>query len=448
MSPEAKRRKVEEQDRLSAFLEWCDRSGVQFSPKVYVSPTEAVAQYGMMAAEELQAGEIVFSIARSALLSQRSARIHRLLEEEGDSLQSSSGWVPLLIALLYEATAPDSPWAPYFNLWPQLEPPDLPMFWSEEERAELLCGTGVAEAVRKDLANIEREYESIVLPFIQRHPEVLSSDTHTLQLYKRLVAFVMAYSFQEPVEDDEEEEDSGTEAPPPMMVPVADLLNHVAQHNAQLEFMPDRLRMVTTRPVPAGSEIFNTYGQMGGWQLLHMYGFCEPYPGNTNETADIRMATLRDAALKGVESEEERAQLLERWAFLQRMEVAGEDAAFVFGCEEVLTNDELRTCLKVLCMSREEFAEFRENDGWEEDEDGEDELTYEEIQRLPLPWRSLLHRSAKLALAAYSSDLASDQQLLDDPAQFSKLSSRGRYALHVRYGQKRILQRLCELSAS
>lgn len=61
----------------------------------------------------------------------------------------------------------------------------------------------------------------------------------------------------------------------------------------------DYLRMVATQPIPKGHEIFNTYGQMANWQLIHMYGFAEPYPDNTDDTADIQMVTVRDAALQG-----------------------------------------------------------------------------------------------------------------------------------------------------
>lgn len=45
----------------------------------------------------------------------------------------------------------------------------------------------------KDLANIQLEYSSIVLPFMQAHPDVFDPKVHTLELYKQLVAFVMAY---------------------------------------------------------------------------------------------------------------------------------------------------------------------------------------------------------------------------------------------------------------
>ncbi|PIO31799.1 N-lysine methyltransferase setd6 [Aquarana catesbeiana] len=472
MSPEGKRRKLQEEnqdpvsahndpvsthhdpvpapeDLLSSFQAWCGEFGIHLNPKVSIGMEGTVAQYGMMARQDIPAGEVVFTIPRSALLSQNTTRIREVLEEEQQSLDSASGWVPLILSLMYEATDAGSPWAPYFGLWPRLVPPDLPMFWSEKERSELLEGTGVPDAVSKDLDNIEQEYKTIVLPFILRHPELFNPQTHTLDLYMRLVAFVMAYSFQEPIED--EEEDCGKEVLPPMMVPVADLLNHVARHNTHLEFAADCLRMVTTQSVPAGHELFNTYGQMGNWQLLHMYGFSEPHPDNINDTADIQMTVLREAALQGAESEEQKAKLQERWAFLCHMEMVGEEGAFVFGCEEVLTDEELRTSLKLLCMSAEEFAEYKENDGWEEDEDDDEEeetLTYQKVACMPLSWRKLLHAGAELAMKSYTTNLRSDQCILDDPAEYAKLSSRQKYSLQVRYGQKRILQRLIELTAS
>ncbi|MEQ2210868.1 N-lysine methyltransferase setd6, partial [Xenoophorus captivus] len=58
----------------------------------------------------------------------------------------------------------------------------------------------------------------------------------------------------------------------------------------------DSLRMVSLRHILRGEEVFNTYGQMANWQLLHMYGFTEPYPGNSNDTADIPISCLYQAA--------------------------------------------------------------------------------------------------------------------------------------------------------
>lgn len=64
---------------------------------------------------------------------------------------------------------------------------------SSQERLKLLQGTGIPEAVDKDLASVQREYSSIILPFMKAHPDTFNPQVHTLELYKKLVAFVMAY---------------------------------------------------------------------------------------------------------------------------------------------------------------------------------------------------------------------------------------------------------------
>ena len=83
-----------------------------------------------------------------------------------------------------------------------------------------------------------------------------------LEFYKKMVAFVMAYSFTEPIKssdksreteqasDDSDCEDDEEEVPsPPMMVPMADILNHVAKNNAKLTFEKDALKMVATKEI-------------------------------------------------------------------------------------------------------------------------------------------------------------------------------------------------------
>ena len=62
---------------------------------------------------------------------------------------------------------------------------------------------------------------------------------HTLSLYKHMAAFVMAYSFTD--EHPQVEGESVT-----LMVPMADILNHISHHNAHLEFGTEALKMVAT----------------------------------------------------------------------------------------------------------------------------------------------------------------------------------------------------------
>lgn len=106
--------------------------------------------------------------------------------------------------------------------------------------------------------------------------------------------------------------------------------------------------------------------------------------------------------------------------------------------------------LQVLCMSEEEFKEYKEQDGWEEDSEEEEEeensaLSHEALSRLHTPRKQLLHDSVLLTLQSYASDLKAEQDLLNNKAAYEELSRREQQALHVRYGQKRILHRLLEL---
>ncbi|XP_015223984.2 N-lysine methyltransferase setd6 [Lepisosteus oculatus] len=434
---------------LQNFLSWCEDVGLKLSAKVCVSKQGTVSEYGMLAREEIKEGEVIFSIPRTALLYQETSRVKSVLEKEKQSLSSPSGWVPLLLALMWEYTCPDSYWRPYLSLWPDLKALDHPMFWSEEERNRLLQGTEIPEAVDKDLANIQKEYNDIILPFIRSHTELWDPEKHTLELYKSLVAFVMAYSFQEPLQ--EEEEDDQKEPNPPMMVPMADILNHVSNHNANLEYSPEHLKMVSVRHIKKGEEVFNTYGQMANWQLLHMYGFVEPYPNNTDDTADIQMVTIYKAALQAAQANSERELVEEKWRLLCQLEMVGDEGVFIFGQSGSLTDEELYTTLKVLCMAPEEFEEFKENEGWEEAEEDEEEkmvfaLSNEGIPDLNPAWKQLLHDSALLTLTGYSADLKSDKELLDNQESYSCLSSREKVALQVRYGQKMILHQLLELT--
>ncbi|XP_036688509.1 N-lysine methyltransferase SETD6 isoform X6 [Balaenoptera musculus] len=206
------------------------------------------------------------------------------------------------------------------------------------------------------------------------------------------------------------------------------------------------LRMVATQPIPKGHEIFNTYGQMANWQLIHMYGFAEPYPDNTDDTADIQMVTVREAALQGTEVEAERLLLYERWDFLCKLEMVGEEGAFVIGWEEVLTEEELAMTLKVLCMPAEEFREFKDQDGRGDDRREEDSLTITNIPKLKASWRQLLRDSVLLTLQTYATDLKAEQDLLSNKEVYATLSWREQQALQVRYGQKMILHQLLELT--
>lgn len=101
-------------------------------------------------------------------------------------------------------------------------------------------------------------------------------------------------------------------------------------------------------------------------------------------------------------------------------------------------------------MSKDEFKEFQDNEGWEEDDDDDSKmaqaLSFEGLPALAPKWKKLLHMAAGFTLDQYSEDFESDRRLLEELGAPAKLSPRERKALDVRLGQKSILHRLQQLT--
>ncbi|KAK2172793.1 hypothetical protein NP493_928g00041 [Ridgeia piscesae] len=363
--------------RIKTFLDWCKRECLGVSEKVKIGCDGSCAQFGMVATADISEGEHLFEIPHQLLLTPDTTAIAQLLQKEKDSIISGSGWVPLLLALMYEYTNPTSRWRPYTQLVPDFDELDLPMFWPKNQVDQYLAGTGVVKAVTKDLTSLTEEFHTIVLPFVKQHANIFPSECQSLEFYKKMVAFVMAYSFTEPCGEDVDD-DVTQQVTPPVMVPMADVLNHIAKNNAHLNFGKEVLTMVAKVPIKKGEEIFNTYGELANFQLLHMYGFAEPYPNNHFDTVELAMRLVgdvitRDAAVLGLEDAEE------KWAFLRKQELVCEDGAWVLGAEGILTEDETYHTLKVLAMNKNKFKEYVENDGWSETDSEKDDSTCESL---------------------------------------------------------------------
>ena len=92
----------------------------------------------------------------------------------------SSGWVPLLLALMYEFSNSESFWKPYLDLTPDVTTLDQPLFWSAEERQVQLTGTGIEEDVENDVQHLEEEYRTIVVPFMRKNSKYFKCVLHDL----------------------------------------------------------------------------------------------------------------------------------------------------------------------------------------------------------------------------------------------------------------------------
>lgn len=244
---------------LNAYAAWAVAVGCTVSQKVAFS-SASISGRAMVATTDIAEGEVLFEIPRAVLLTPnaRHGRASAVLtsysgqvrptgdepqgtevhdpasptsgndsDNESDSATSGddgdtqasleetdSGWTPLLLALMVEHTTPASFWDSYLAVLPALNALPHPHFWPLSERERLLQGHPLLRHLQQDMDRIHHEYEKCALPFIRAHPEMFDPVVHTAELYTRLAAIVMAYSFT----DDK----TGL----PALVPLADLLNH------------------------------------------------------------------------------------------------------------------------------------------------------------------------------------------------------------------------------
>ena len=71
---------------------------------------------------------------------------------------------------------------------------------------------------------------------------------HSLEVYKRLVGYVMSYSFTE--------EKAGLLGRT-MLVPFVDIINHSSYNNTQLTFHPDCLKLITIKHIHKVGGVFS-----------------------------------------------------------------------------------------------------------------------------------------------------------------------------------------------
>jgi len=163
---------------------------------------------------------------------------------------------------MWEYTNSSSPWRPYLDILPISL--STPLFWNNDDLT-WLKGTDVESQIGLD--RIEKDYKEKIQPFIESHPDYFIKDVHNFAMYKRFGSIVMAYSFTKP--------DSEI-----VMMPMADMLNHkTGFNNARLFIQTDKnhtiYEMKTICNISKGTDVYNTYGDLGNSELLRKYGFVD-----------------------------------------------------------------------------------------------------------------------------------------------------------------------------
>ncbi|CAE6530009.1 unnamed protein product [Rhizoctonia solani] len=408
-----------------------------------------------------QEGHVLFEIPRIILLSTRTCTLKsRLTNTEWDGL--GKGWTPLILCMMWEAArGSESVWNGYLATMPTHF--DTPMFWPTSDLEELR-GTSIAEKIGREDA--EKEYTGRLVPLLESRPDLFLpshlNTYYTLEQFHIMGSRILSRSFH--VEEDEagKEADpdvsmessksmdvdrSREEANPPIedqeneneqeiggdsdsedgesvedvaMVPMADMLNaRYGGENAKLFYEPRVLKMITTKPVAAGDQIWNTYGDPPNSDLLRRYGYVD-IPGQGLDIVELQGSLLVECAITYLSlSSENQKERVDWW-----LEMGGDDT-FTLDMSTLLPSG-LLSFTQLLLLSGSEWNKIKEK------------------EKPPKPKSDPVKKCVKDALEkrlrSYPTTLEEDDKQLS----FGQNTLNKRHALIIRIGEKKVLKAALE----
>ncbi|KAF9976260.1 hypothetical protein BGZ73_008902 [Actinomortierella ambigua] len=203
---------------LSKFYSWAKENEIKWEEDA-IEIREGEHGLGVFAKKDLEMGEPVLEVPKSAILSTKTTGIANLLEEEG-----IEGYVSLTIACMYELSRGEqSPWSAYLAL---LTKRAVHMATSlPQESRDLMKGAEVYKDLELDLKDLKEDYEQIVLPFIEKNTDIfteaIKKQFFTIEAYNTWAALVSSRCMDVDVYHCE------------AMVPFADFINHSSDPSSE-----------------------------------------------------------------------------------------------------------------------------------------------------------------------------------------------------------------------
>ncbi|CBF71002.1 hypothetical protein AN6568.2 [Aspergillus nidulans FGSC A4] len=436
------------QCRSDEFTTWLSsRPGVKVNSKIRIADLRAnAAGRGVVAQADIDEDEELFAIPRDLVLSTHNSKLKDLLSQDLDQL---GPWLSLMLVMIFEyLQGGKSTWAPYFKVLPQNF--DTLMFWSPEELEELQ-GSAVVEKIGKQGA--EESILKLIIPVVRANPALFppinglaSYDGDVgaqalLGLAHTMGSLIMAYAFdiETPENEDEREGEDGyltdeeEEQSSKGMVPLADMLNADAyRNNARLFQEEESLVMKAIKPIRAGEEIFNDYGEIPRSDLLRRYGYVTDNYASY-DVIELSLDTLCSSAGLSDSSIENQPRL----EFLESLELLDDGYAISRPSpNDTLTDiipEELVVLLKTLTLSPEQFTHQQQKQKPPKAAFGQEEA-------------KILFDSILMSEKRYSTTIEQDQELLAQINQVEAVSPlegsdrRRKMAIQVRLGEKEIFE--------
>ncbi|OSD07030.1 SET domain-containing protein [Trametes coccinea BRFM310] len=436
---------------------------------------------GAVALQDIPEDYTLFTIPRDLTLSMRTSALPNLMGKAWKEHGLHEGWAGLILCMMWEESrGAESRWSGYLAALPSRF--DTPMFWGEEDLKELQ-GTAVVDKIGRDEA--ERDYHQKITPALKSRPDLFPGDKlsefFSLERYHLMGSRILSRSFhvepwkgehlddqdeeedhdagnssamdvdpeegastakagptletEEPgdgseelqieVEDDDEDEDREDPADV-AMVPMADMLNaRFESENAKLFYEERELKMVSTKPIKAGEQIWNTYGDPPNSDLLRRYGHVDLVPlrpplsgmGNPGDVVEVRADLVVSAVSPKVKYDLQ--ERVDWW-----LEEADDDV-FVFHTDCALP-EEFISFTRLLLLPKDEWEKTAKKSKLPKPKIDSDVLT-------------VAGQVLEKRLSEYPTTIEDDEKLLA-PESVEHLPLNKRNAVIVRLGEKRILQ--------
>ncbi|KAF8629219.1 hypothetical protein AX17_005802 [Amanita inopinata Kibby_2008] len=446
---------------LESFIDWFKINGgyLDITAVGFKNFPDSEGGRGMVAIQHIPEEHVLFSIPRHLALSTRNSLLPSQFGlNEWKRLQLDKGWAGLILCMMWEqAKGPSSKWSEYLAVLPDKF--DTPMLWDNEDLQELQ-GTSVVEKLGKGEAN--EEYKTKIVPAIQGRPDLFPSDTwssaYSLSMYHIMGSRILSRSFHverwhadsgdseandllgdtsdsihdvpmDSPENEESDDDVEGENPSDVaMVPMADMLNaRYGSENAKLFYEQTCLKMVSTRSIHEGEQVWNTYGDLPNAELLRRYGHVDTLPlsrggvGNPGDVVEIRADIVADVLLKrdSTVSLQELKERIDWW-----LDEGGDDVIVIEAEHEVPPL--LLSLIRLFLLSKSE---------WE----GTRRKSKPPRAKMEADVLVILIATLHQRLKAYQTNIEEDEKLLQSNIGLNK-----RHAVIVRLGEKRILTNMLD----
>lgn len=271
------------QEDIRYLWQWLsEKGGISSSSSTLVRPEFVPERLGLVAQTNISRGQVVLELPKNLWISMDTVSG----SEIGKLCQGLRPWVAISLFILREKSRSDSPWSPYLRILPEVL--DSPMFWSEEELAELK-GT--------QLLNSTLGYKDYVQnEFLKVQEEIIDPNRHLFDFDIAQKDFLWAFGILR------------SRTFPPFtgnnlaMVPFADFVNHGFSINVEdpswerkVTGLFDRQEALIMRASTAfrtGEQVLMQYGKnKSNAQLALDYGFVERN-GEEGSNRDIFTLTL------------------------------------------------------------------------------------------------------------------------------------------------------------